>query len=98
MIAVFWGACGDGNGIGPESLRFSLSGAITIELETPLHLDPATLIAAGTLLQRLEWQSSGAWSLYERISYREARWRRDPDTEPGSALRLGVRGGYPRTE
>ncbi len=66
MIAVFWRACGDGNGIGPESPRFGLSGAIMIELETPLHLDPATLIAAGTLLQRLKWQSSGAWSLYER--------------------------------
>ena len=50
MIAVFWRACGDGNGIGPESLRFSLSGAITIELETPLHLDPVTPIAAGPLL------------------------------------------------
>ena len=70
MIAVFWAACGNDNGIGPESLRFGLSGGITIQLETPLAVDPGTRLPAGMLSQRLEWQSSGAWSVYERISYR----------------------------
>ena len=64
MIAVFGAACGDDNGTGPDTLRFGLSGGITIQLETPLRF------GAGTLFQRLEWQSSGAWSVYERMSYR----------------------------
>lgn len=70
MIAMFGAACGGDNGIGPESLRFGLSGGITIQLETPLGVQAGTLIAPGMLSQRLEWQSSGAWSVYERISYR----------------------------
>ncbi len=70
MIAVFGVACGDDNGIGPESLRFGLSGSITIELETPRGFEAGTFIPVGMLLQRIEWQSSGAWSVYERISYR----------------------------
>ena len=70
MIAMFGAACGGDNGIGPESLRFGLSGGITIQLETPLGVQAGTLIAPGMLSQRLEWQSSGAWSVYERITYR----------------------------
>jgi hypothetical protein len=50
MIAVFGAACGDDNGIGPESLRFGLSGGITIQLETPLGVEVGTLIAPGMQL------------------------------------------------
>ncbi len=64
MIAVFGAACGDDDGTGPETLRFGLSGGVTIQLETPLRF------GVGTLFQRLEWQSSGAWSVQERMSYR----------------------------
>ena len=42
-------------GVDTDRLLEEKARGITIELETPLHLDPATLIAAGTLLQRLEW-------------------------------------------
>ena len=70
MIAAFVAACGDDGFVPPEALRFGLSGAISIELETPLRVDPATLTPAGMLIERLDWQSSGAWSLRERITYR----------------------------
>ena len=70
MIAAFAAACGDDIPIGPNALRFGLSGRISIHLETPLRVDPGTLTPAGMLIQRLEWQSSGAWRVYERISYR----------------------------
>jgi hypothetical protein len=69
MIVVFAAACGDDTQIGPDALRFGLSGAIAIELETPLRVHPGTRVPAGMLIQRLDWQSSGAWSLHERISY-----------------------------
>ena len=70
MIAVFVAACGDDTPIAPDALRFGLSGGISIELETPLRVDPGTRMPAGMLIQQLEWQSSGAWSVHERISYR----------------------------
>ena len=63
MIAVLVTACGDDNGTGPDTLRFGLFGEITVQLETPRPL-------GGVLRQRLEWQSSGSWSVREQISYR----------------------------
>ena len=81
MIAVIVASCGDDNGTGPYTLKFGLSGGITIQLETPLRLGSGTpRVGAGTLSQRLEWQSTGAWSLFEQISYRdlvgdETLWR-----------------------
>jgi len=81
MIAVIVASCGDDNGTGPDTLKFGLSGGITIQLETPLRLGSGTpRVGAGTLSQRLEWQSTGAWSLFEQISYRdligdETLWR-----------------------
>jgi hypothetical protein len=64
MVVLGTLSCGDGGGVGPGALRFGQVGQITISLDTPLGL------GVGTLSQTLQWQSSGAWSFRESISYR----------------------------
>ena len=65
MIAVFSAACGDDNGTGPNTFRFGQIGEIQVTLETPIGFP-----VGGTLSQTLRWESSGAWSVFEEITYR----------------------------
>jgi hypothetical protein len=57
--------CGD-DGIRPEATRYGQLGSIRLDLEAPLR--PLTQ-GAGQLKQTLEWESRGAWTLTEAISY-----------------------------
>ena len=55
-------ACGDG-GTQPDALRYGQLGAIHILLKAPLYQ------GVGGLRQALDWESSGAWTITEAISY-----------------------------
>jgi len=65
LVAV--AACGDSGVTPPGALRFGQLGQIRAELEVPLR--GATTLAAGRLYQVLTWESGGAWTLEESISY-----------------------------
>jgi hypothetical protein len=84
MVVLGTLSCGDGGGVGPGALRFGQVGQITISLDTPLGL------GVGTLSQTLQWQSSGAWSFRESISYRgligDETFRRNPGDPAAFAL------------
>jgi hypothetical protein len=65
MLGIVQG-CGDDNGTRPETLRFAQIGEIRITLIVPLLFNDLE----GELQQILTWNSTGAWQLMERISYR----------------------------
>ena len=64
VVLLAMAGCTDNGGIGPGTLRFGQLGEITVDLFTPLRL------GLGELRQTLIWESSGAWSVRERISYK----------------------------
>ena len=70
VLAGVGTACDNEGAVGPGTLRVGQLGQITVSLETPRRLGFGTLIPAGTLSQTLQWESSGAWTLHEGISYR----------------------------
>ncbi len=63
-LVVSAAACGDSGTTPPGELRFGQIGSVDVELSVPLRL------GIGTLEQSLHWDSNGAWSLSESISYR----------------------------
>ncbi len=62
-LTLFAGCSGNG-GTQPGTVRFGQLGDIHLDLEAPLRL------GVGTLRQSLTWESTGAWSLDEEVSYR----------------------------
>ena len=75
---VFLGGCGvtnPGNGV-----PFGQSGEIHVTVETPLHL------GLGWLNQEIEWQSGGAWTIYEEIGYRDVVGEQEGRRNPGLPL------------
>lgn len=65
LAFFFLGACSEGGGTRPDTLRFGQVGDLQVVIETPLGADNR-----GRLLQELAWESSGPWTLTEEISYR----------------------------
>jgi hypothetical protein len=60
--------CGDDGVIDPETLRRGQVGRIEIHLAQPLL---GSELGEGSLEQGLVWASSGAWTLTERVSYKD---------------------------
>jgi hypothetical protein len=57
-------ACNGDNGTQPGALRYGQVGEIRVHLIAPMSF------AGGELQQVLNWSSSGAWQLYESVSYK----------------------------
>lgn len=68
LLILGMAGCGDDGSIDPEALRRGQVGAIEIHLEQPLF---GNELGQGSLEQSLIWASSGAWTLTERVSYRQ---------------------------
>ena len=60
-IALLWACNGT---VDPGTLHFGQVGQVEVRIATPLHG------AVGGQRQRLTWESSGAWQLFEEIGYR----------------------------
>jgi hypothetical protein len=56
--------CNGDNGTQPGATRYGQVGEIRVHLIAPMSFD------AGELQQVLTWSSSGAWQLYESVSYK----------------------------
>jgi len=54
----------DSSVVDPPKDGFGHMGEVVLSISTPLHF------GTGNLLQELTWGTSGAWTLYEEISYR----------------------------
>lgn len=75
---VLMGACDSTNP--GRVVPFGQSGEIHVTVETPLHL------GLGWLDQEIEWQSSGAWTIYEEVGYRNVVGEQEGRRNPGLPL------------
>lgn len=75
---VLLGGCDTTNP--PNGTPFGQSGEIHVAVETPLHL------GRGWLNQGIEWQSGGAWTVYEEIGYRDVVGEQENRRNPGLPL------------
>lgn len=78
MIYVATAGC---DSTDPGSLApFGQHGEIHVTVETPLYL------GLGWLTQEIEWQSGGAWTIYEEIGYRDVVGEQEGRRNPGLPL------------
>ena len=77
---VLWAVSGCGTGsVDPGTLHFGQVGELEVSLATPLHG------AVGRQRQRLTWESSGGWRLFEEIGYRGEQGDETTTPNPGVA-------------
>ena len=82
-LALLLGSVGcSDDGIRPDATRYGQIGSIRLVLEAPLRL------GIGGLQQTLEWESRGAWTLRETISYHGVAGDEDVGRAPGDPALL----------
>lgn len=76
--------CGDNSPTNPDDLWYGQVGKLSAMLEVPL------LEYDGLLVQKLEWASTGAWSVEETISYLGVDGDQDVRRNPGNPAQFAA--------